>query len=138
MSDYKQLSDFAATELVAGTDLIYSENATTEIEQKTTVTQLQYFILSPISNSSSTDAGTLLDSDTTAIGRAGLFQTTMAKIKAYVLSALSTGSSPTAGALTGAEIVPVSRGTGLLQTTTAAIAALALGTWLRSDNRFRS
>jgi hypothetical protein len=127
MSDYKQLSDFAATELVAGTDLIYSENATTEIEQKTTVTQLQYFILSPISNSTSTDAGTLLDSDTTAIGRAGLFQTTMAKIKAYVLSALSTGSSPTAGALTGAEIVPVSRGTGLLQTTTAAIAALAAG-----------
>lgn len=127
MSDYKQLSDFAATELVAASDLIYSENATTEVEQKTTVAQLQYFVLSPIATGSSTDAGTLLDTDTTPIGRAGLFQTTLAKIKAYVLSALSTGSSPTAGALTGAEIVPVSRGTGLLQTTTAAIAALAVG-----------
>jgi hypothetical protein len=118
-----QLSDFPATEVVLGTDLIYSENATTDLEQKTTVAQLQYFVLSPISTSASPDAGTLLDSDTVPMGRSGLFQTTWAKLKAYVLAGLANGSATPAGPLTGTETVPVSRGSGLLQTTTGQLTA---------------
>jgi polygalacturonase len=124
MSEYTQLSDFAATEVVTGTDLIYSANAETDVEQATTVKQLQNFVLSPIAASTSTDAGTLLDTDTVPMGRAGLYQTTWAKLKAYVLAAIANGTSTSAGTLSGNEIVPVSRGSGLLQTTTGAIAAL--------------
>ena len=45
MSDYVQLSDFRATGAVTLDDLIYSQNVTSGIEQKTTVRQLQNFLL---------------------------------------------------------------------------------------------
>jgi hypothetical protein len=43
--DYKQLSDFRATGTVTASDLVYSQNVSTGIEQKTTVQQLMNFFM---------------------------------------------------------------------------------------------
>lgn len=48
-SDYKQLSDFRATGAVTSDDLVYSQNVTSGIEQKTTVRQLMNFIMAGFS-----------------------------------------------------------------------------------------
>ena len=45
MSDFKQLSDFNSTPVVQSTDLIYSQNVTTGIEQATTVAQLETYLM---------------------------------------------------------------------------------------------
>lgn len=48
MSDFKQLSDFPSTAAVQPSDYVYSQNVTTGLEQKTTVQQLQNFVMAGI------------------------------------------------------------------------------------------
>ena len=85
----KQLSDFPATGAIANSDIFYSANVNTTVEQATTALQIQEYVLSPISNSSLTDAGTLSGVETLPVGRGGLLQTTIQKIANFVMSGLS-------------------------------------------------
>lgn len=121
----KQLNQFPATLSVSGADLIYSASTVTGIEQRTTVSQLQTYMLSGIAQSNLTNV-TPLGSDTIPIGRSGLFQATVTALANFALQEIGEGSLATATALTGAEFIPISQNSQLVQTTTANIAALAL------------
>jgi hypothetical protein len=85
MTDYKQLSDFPSTAAAQLSDVFYSQNVTTNTEQKTTLQQIQGAALAPIAMGASTDAGTLQGTEIFPLGRAGLFQTTLTKIATWVL-----------------------------------------------------
>jgi hypothetical protein len=85
----KQLSDFPATGVVANSDIFYSANVNTTVEQATTALQIQNYVLAPVSNSTLTDAGTLSGVETLPVGRGGLLQTTIQKIANFVMSGLS-------------------------------------------------
>jgi hypothetical protein len=121
----KQLNQFPATLSVSGADLIYSASTITGIEQRTTVSQLQTYMLSGIAQSNLTNV-TPLGSDTIPIGRSGLFQATVTALANFALQEIGEGSLATATALTGAEFIPISQNSQLVQTTAANIAALAL------------
>jgi hypothetical protein len=93
-SDYRQLVDFPATAQVKATDLIYSATGNIpSIEQKSTVAQLQSFVLAPIANSTLPSVSTLTGAETVPLGVGGLFQTTIAKIANWIINTFwSTGT----------------------------------------------
>jgi hypothetical protein len=121
----KQLNQFPATLSVSGADLIYSASTVTGIEQRTTVSQLQTYMLSGIAQSNLTNV-TPLGTDTIPLGRSGLFQATVTALANFALQEIAEGSLATATALTGAEFSPISQNSQLVQTTATNIAALAL------------
>jgi hypothetical protein len=129
MSSYgsKQVSQFPPTPVISNTDIFYSQNVNTGIEQKTTALQLQGYVTAPIANSTLTSAGTLTGTETFPLGKGGLFQTALSSIATFVLSAIANGTSQDAGVLTGTEVLPLSRGGLLLQTTAAKFANLVIG-----------
>lgn len=81
----KQLSDFPATGVVANSDIFYSANVNTGVEQKTTALQVQQYVQAPIANSTIQALQTLDGTETFPLGKAGLFQTTLTKIAQWVV-----------------------------------------------------
>jgi hypothetical protein len=177
MSDYKQLSDFHATGSVTLDDLIYSQNVTTGIEQKTTVRQLQNFVLAGFAPTRQS-VPVLAAAQTTYLTSGytpGLVNVFVAGIRlspsqyqavdglniiildAKVLAKLVVGmtvdidaitslgvadvatvgsvdalmptNQPAVGTLTGAELVSVTQGAGLFQSTLTKIATWAIITF---------
>lgn len=103
MSDiqgYKEVSDFNATVAVVDTDILYSLNTSSGIEQKTTVGQLRGYIETNIATSL-TDAGALTGSEMIPVGRTSLFQTTLTKIALFVLGQRDLADYTTLRAYTG-------------------------------------
>jgi hypothetical protein len=125
----KQLFEFPATMSVSGSDLIYSAAVATGIEQRTTVTQLQTFILSSIAQGALQASGALTGSETVPVGKSGLFQTTVQAIANFsglpILNQMGASTLTGAATLTGAETVPMGQAGKLVQASVNNIAALA-------------
>jgi hypothetical protein len=123
-----QIFQFPATTTVTGNDLLYSANTLSGLEQRTTVGQLQTFVLSGIAQSTLTNLpNAIMGAETVPVGRSGLYQTTIQTISNFTLAPITNGSLPGAGTLTGTETVPVARSGGLFQTTINAIMAVLAG-----------
>jgi hypothetical protein len=81
-----QLNEFPATLSVTGTDSLYSASGVTGNEQRTSVNQLQTYILAPIAQSTLADASPLTGLESIPLGRSGLLQISMYELVNYILT----------------------------------------------------